>query len=79
MAPFHPCLAEARRAVHAAGKTGRKTDMREARAAVDRAKHALGERGPVWWDDGSPDFNRRIIENTPYAEWYASLGSHRPS
>lgn len=44
-----------------------------ARLAVDAAKVALGERGPVWWSDGSPDFNRRMARNTPYAEWHASL------
>ncbi len=44
-----------------------------ARAAVDAAKIALGERGPVWWDDGEPDFNRRLVRNTPYADWYAVL------
>jgi len=41
--------------------------------AVDAAKHALGERGPVWWTDGAPDFNRRLVANTPYAAWYAAL------
>jgi hypothetical protein len=25
-----------------------------AHRAVDEVKRALGERGPVWWDDGSP-------------------------
>lgn len=44
-----------------------------ARQAVDQAKRALGERGPVWWTDGSPDFNRRLVKNTPYADWYAKL------
>ena len=41
--------------------------------AVDEIKRALGERGPVWWDDGSPDLNRHMAKNTPYADWYASL------
>ena len=44
-----------------------------ARAAVDQAKQALGERGPVWWNDGSPDFNRKLVKNTPYREWFAAL------
>lgn len=43
------------------------------RAAVDRAKRALGERGPVWWGDGAPDYNRRMARNTPYADWFAAL------
>lgn len=46
-----------------------------ARAAVDAAKVALGERGPVWWDDSEPDFNRRLVRNTPYADWYAVLNA----
>lgn len=41
----------------------------EARRDVDRAKRALGERGPVWWTDGAPDFNRHMARNTPYAAW----------
>jgi hypothetical protein len=48
-------------------------DRAAARVAVDAAKVALGERGPVWWDDGEPDFNRRLVRNTPYAVWYAVL------
>jgi len=49
-------------------------ERRAARDEVDRAKQALGERGPVWWTDGAPDFNRRMVKNTPYRDWYASLG-----
>jgi hypothetical protein len=45
--------------------------MLNARLRVDVAKRALGERGPVWWTDGAPDFNRKLIKNTPYAEWFA--------
>ncbi len=41
------------------------------RKAVDRAKTALGERGRVWWNDGTPDYNRKNVRNTPYASWYA--------
>jgi len=44
-----------------------------ARARVDAAKHALGERGPVWWTDGAPDLNRHMARTTPYAGWFASL------
>ena len=39
------------------------------REGVDQAKRALGERGPPWWDDGAPDFNRHLAKNTPYADW----------
>jgi hypothetical protein len=48
-----------------------KGDMKDARAAVDAAKVALGERGPVWWEDEAPDLNRHLAKNTPYAEWAA--------
>ncbi len=66
-------LMTARRHVGLALKAGDKQAEREARAAVDEAKRALGERGPVWWNDGAPDFNRRMVRNTPYASWYATL------
>ena len=45
-----------------------------ARRSVDKAKVGLGERGPVWWTDGSPDLNRHMARNTPYADWLAGLG-----
>lgn len=54
----------------------RSTDLavqEAARAAVKGAKHLLGERGPVWWTDEAPDFNRKLAKNTPYAEWAAGL------
>lgn len=66
-------LMSARRAVAAAGRSGRSAEMKAARARVQAAKVALGERGPVWWSDGSPDYNRYMVKNTPYASWYASL------
>ena len=46
----------------------------QARADVDAAKTALGERGPAWWGDGAPDYNRKLANNTPYAQWHARLG-----
>jgi hypothetical protein len=46
---------------------------RLARRTVDRAKVALGERGPVWWNDGTPDYNRRMARNTPYRDWFEAL------
>lgn len=66
-------LMTARRQVGAAKKAGDAKAERSARAAVDASKRALGERGPVWWTDGAPDFNRRMVANTPYAEWHAAL------
>ena len=67
-------LMAARRAVAAANRANDAAALREARAAVDSAKCALGERGPVWWTDGAPDLNRRMVKGTPYAAWFASLG-----
>ena len=66
-------LMQARREVGAAKKAGDAEAERTARAAVDAAKRGLGERGPAWWSDGAPDFNRRLVANTPYADWYAGL------
>jgi len=66
-------LMDARRAVKAAQKAKDYAQLRAARAAVDTAKIALGERGPVWWTDGAKDYNRHLVKNTPYAAWYASL------
>ncbi len=64
-------LMNARRAVAAGQRSGDEAAVRQARDAVQAAKVALGERGPVWWDDGAPDWNRHKVENTPYAEWWA--------
>jgi hypothetical protein len=63
----------ARRSVREALKSQDAEDLSQARSAVDDAKRALGERGPAWWTDGAPDFNRRMARNTPYADWFASL------
>ncbi|MDX1572722.1 MAG: hypothetical protein R3341_01760 [Methylophaga sp.] len=66
-------LMEARREVKAALTSGDKIQLTKARNAVNDAKVALGERGPVWWQDGSKDFNRYLIKNTPYLDWYQQL------
>jgi len=77
-----PALPDSERRAHVKalmkgrlGVRNAKTDeeTRAARAAVDAAKRALGERGPVWWDDGMEPVDRYKPENTPYAEWWASL------
>ena len=65
-------LMTARREVGIALRSKDDTRLKQARAAVHAAKIALGERGPVWWTDGTPDFNRHLVKNTPYAEWYTS-------
>jgi hypothetical protein len=41
--------------------------------AVDRIKHALGERSTVWCDDGAPGPNRLMAHTGSYAEWYARV------
>jgi hypothetical protein len=66
-------LMSARRAVKTANNAADQTQLKAARARVHTAKVALGERGPVWWEDGSPDFNRYKATNTPYADWYLSV------
>lgn len=66
-------LMAARRAVGVARRAGDTDAETEAHAAVDQAKHGLGERGPVWWADGAPDLNRHMARTTPYAEWFANL------
>ncbi|WP_426263652.1 hypothetical protein [Sphingomonas sp. PWP1-2] len=66
-------LMDARRAVGAALRAKDKTAEQTARAAVNTAKHALGERGPVWWDDAAPDYTRHMARTTPYADWFAGL------
>ena len=44
-----------------------------ARQRIDEAKHRLGERGPVWWADQSPDLKRHLAVNTPYGDWFIHL------
>ncbi|QJE02249.1 hypothetical protein HH212_21335 [Massilia forsythiae] len=66
-------LMGARRRVALARKAGDADAERAAHADVDEAKRGLGERGPVWWTDGAPDYNRHMAANTPYADWYAAL------
>lgn len=64
-------LMQARRAVMLAKEDGEAEA--KARAAVDVAKRALGERGPVWWSDGTPDEGGKHPKNSSYADWWAGL------
>ena len=66
-------LMAARRDVARAKRQADADAERDARARVHAAKVALGERGPPWWDDGAPDYNRRMARNTPYRAWFESL------
>jgi hypothetical protein len=68
-------LMNARRAVKVALGSGDATELALARKAVDVAKIGLGERGAVWWTDGTPDLNRHKVKDSPYADWYVSYSS----
>ncbi|MES1954981.1 hypothetical protein [Salinisphaera hydrothermalis] len=65
-------LMAARRAIRDARDDA---SVRAARQQVQKAKEALGERGPVWWDDGAADETRRSPANSSYADWWASLSA----
>ncbi len=67
-------LMAARRAVREAKRSEDREGEAAAHKAVDEVKRALGERGPVWWDDGAPDLNRHMAKTTTYADWYAKIG-----
>lgn len=67
-------LMAARREVRSAMLAQDARRLANARAAVNAAKIGLGERGPVWWDDCAKDYNRHLVKNTPYAEWYEQVG-----
>ena len=67
-------LMRARRDVGVALRADDAGKLRNARQRVDAAKKRLGERGPVWWTDGAPDYGRRFIANTPYAGWWLEIG-----
>ena len=78
-ARFTHDLMDARRAKGVALRAGDAAGVATARQAVDVAKIALGERGPAWWDDGAPDWNRHMARNTSYATWFANLSNLGPS
>jgi hypothetical protein len=66
-------LMDARRNIAAAKRSDDAAAEMVARHRVDDAKRALGERGPVWWHDGAPDYNRHMVRTSPYARWFAEL------
>jgi hypothetical protein len=66
-------LMRARRDIARARASGDRALATRARARVQSAKVALGERGPVWWGDGAPDLTRHLARTTPYREWYEAL------
>ena len=68
-------LLNGRRALKAAKTSGDEDAIAAARKLVARAQVGLGERGPVWWKDGAPDFNRTQVRNSPYSDWFARVES----
>jgi hypothetical protein len=66
-------LMAARSALGRARRAGDDAARRLARKHIDETKVALGERGDPWWDDGAPDYNRRMAVNTPYRAWFEGL------
>jgi hypothetical protein len=70
-------LMDARRHKGCAMRAGDAGAREEAKRRIDEAKQALGERGPVWWTDGAPDWNRHMAKNTPYADWFAGISKRR--
>ncbi|MGY0799189.1 hypothetical protein ACW7G0_09075 [Lysobacter sp. A286] len=66
-------LMNARREVKGAGRAQDQDRLAVARSTVNSAKISLGERGRVWWTDGTKDFNRHLVKNTPYASWYLEV------
>ena len=66
-------LMNARRQVKVAMAADDPIALSAARSSVNAAKISLGERGPVWWHDEAKDFNRHLVKNTPYREWYESV------
>lgn len=89
----NPCLTEDERSrlvsalmdARAVGQAKRDGDAdaeRAARAKVHEAKVGLGERGPVWWQDGAPDETRHKVANSRYSTWWQSregTENHPPS
>ena len=66
-------LMAARRAKGLAQQRSDREAQVTARQQVEEIKQKLGERGPVWWTDGAPDWNRHLVKNTPYANWWQKL------
>ena len=71
-------LMAARRTKGIAIRNGDDAAKAAARTQIEAAKAALGERGSVWWTDGTPDYNRHMARNTPYADWFSSLSQRFP-
>lgn len=67
-------LMQARMAARSAGGEDERNNATE---QVYDAKVALGEAGPVWWDDGAADFSGLEPQSTAYADWWLSVTGDR--
>jgi hypothetical protein len=56
-------LMSARRVVRDAKQSADLKAEVAAHKAINDFKRALGERGPVWWKDGSPDLNWHLVKH----------------
>jgi hypothetical protein len=72
-------LLNGRRALKSAKAAGDDVAIAAARQTIAAAQVGLGERGAVWWKDGTPDLNRQLAKNTPYAQWFAGADSRLQS
>ncbi len=70
-------LLNGRRALKTAKTVADEAAIAAARAMIRAAEVGLGQRGVVWWKDGTPDLNRQLAKNTPYADWYAAVDSRQ--
>ncbi|MDQ2764854.1 MAG: hypothetical protein M3Y22_15670 [Pseudomonadota bacterium] len=66
-------LMRARREIASAKRRNDPAALSISQEEVDRLKHALGERGKVWWTDGAEEVNQRMARNTAYAVWFAAI------
>lgn len=67
-------LMGARRAVKAAKANQDEEGLAAARRS-GQSEEGIGRTGPVWWHDGAEDFNRHLVKNTPYADWFSKVKS----
>jgi hypothetical protein len=66
-------LMRSRREKAAALREDDRKKVKATRQAINVTKKMLGERGDVWWKDGTPDLNRFLVKNKPYADWLSKL------
>lgn len=67
---FIKTLMQARMAMRSVDTAEELSDIR---SRIDVAKIALGEAGPVWWDDDAVDVSGLHPSTTDYASWWEGL------